>query len=101
MTEKTGASLLIVTHDIELVRMYVDKIVVMYHGDIVDVCNASRIEEEATHPYTHALTECVPTLESAGLDRLPTLDDSMLAGFGLSVSGPETIADQTPTAVSA
>jgi len=78
MTERTGASLLIVTHDIELCRMYVDTVVVMYQGEIVDICPAGRIEEEATHPYTLALTECVPTLDSAGLSRLPTLDDTLL-----------------------
>ncbi|MCM0621140.1 ABC transporter ATP-binding protein [Nocardioides bruguierae] len=81
MTERTGASLLIVTHDIDLVRLYVDKVVVMYHGEVVDVCNAGRIEEEAQHPYTLALTRCVPTLDAYNLDRLPTLDETMTAGF--------------------
>lgn len=79
MTERTGASLLIVTHDIELCRMYVDKVIVMYCGEVVDICDADRIEEQATHPYTLALTACVPTLESANLRRLPTLDDTMKA----------------------
>jgi ABC-type dipeptide/oligopeptide/nickel transport system ATPase component len=79
MTERTGASLLIVTHDIALCRMYVDKVIVMYHGEIVDICAANRIEEEATHPYTLALNECVPTLDSARLEWLPTLDEAMLA----------------------
>jgi peptide/nickel transport system ATP-binding protein len=88
MTEQNGASLLIVTHDIDLVRIYVDKVIVMYHGVVVDVCDASRIEEEATHPYTLALTRCVPTLESVDLDRLPTLDEAMLAEF-----------ERTPSAV--
>jgi len=86
MTERTGASLLIVTHDIDLVRVYVDKVVVMYHGRVVDVCNAARIEEEATHPYTLALTRCVPTLESVDLDRLPTLDETLLAGLERTVA---------------
>ncbi|MFT4262795.1 MAG: ABC transporter ATP-binding protein [Nocardioides sp.] len=89
MTEDTGASLLIVTHDIDLVRMYVDKVVVMYHGEVVDVCDADRIEEQAQHPYTLALTRCVPTLDAVHLDRLPTLDDAMLAGFGLVTTARE------------
>lgn len=75
MTQRTGASLLIISHDIELCRMYVDRVIVMYHGRIVDICRADRIEEDATHPYTRALTACVPTLSSARLHRLPTLDD--------------------------
>ncbi|HEY1701570.1 MAG TPA: ABC transporter ATP-binding protein [Trebonia sp.] len=79
MSERTGAGVLIVSHDIELCRMYVDTVIVMYQGEIVDICPADRIEEEATHPYTLALTECVPTLDSAGLRRLPTLQDTMRA----------------------
>ncbi|GAA1397681.1 ABC transporter ATP-binding protein [Pseudonocardia kongjuensis] len=79
MTDRTGAGLLVVSHDIELCRMYVDRVVVMYRGEIVDICRADRIESDATHRYTLALTSCVPTLESARADRLPTLDDTMLA----------------------
>ncbi|SMH49506.1 peptide/nickel transport system ATP-binding protein [Rathayibacter oskolensis] len=75
MTQRTGASLLIVSHDIELCRMYVDRVIVMYHGRIVDICRADRIEEDATHPYTRALTACVPTLKTARMHRLPTLAD--------------------------
>ncbi|MFW0786057.1 ABC transporter ATP-binding protein [Gordonia sp. CPCC 206044] len=78
VTERSHTSLLMVTHDIDLCRMYVDKVIVMYKGEIVDICAADRIEDEATHPYTRALTECVPTLASADLDRLPTLDHSAL-----------------------
>lgn len=81
MTHRTGAGLLVVSHDIELCRMYVDRIVVMYHGRIVDVVRAKHVEEDATHPYTLALTECVPTLESSRLRRLPSLSDEARAEF--------------------
>jgi peptide/nickel transport system ATP-binding protein len=77
MTEIEKASLLVVSHDIELCRMYVDRVIVMYHGEVVDICRADRIEEDATHPYTTALTACVPTLESSQLRKLPTLDDEI------------------------
>jgi peptide/nickel transport system ATP-binding protein len=76
-TEANDSALLIVTHDIALCREYVDKVIVMYHGEVVDVCQADRIEETATHPYTLALTACVPDLTSASLTRLPTLEDFM------------------------
>jgi ABC-type glutathione transport system ATPase component len=81
MTQRTDASLLVVSHDIELCRMYVDRIVVMYHGRIVDVVRADRVEQDATHPYTLALTRCVPTLDSARLRRLPTLSAAARAEF--------------------
>jgi peptide/nickel transport system ATP-binding protein len=86
MTRRTDASLLVVSHDIELCRTYVDRIVVMYHGRIVDACRVDRIEQDATHPYTLALTECVPTLESARLHRLPTLSDAARGELEQAVS---------------
>jgi ABC-type glutathione transport system ATPase component len=75
MTEEEGASLLIITHDIELCRQYTDRMIVLYRGEIVDVCATERIEQEATNPYTRALLSCVPTLDAADLERLPTLGE--------------------------
>ncbi|MFC5951534.1 ABC transporter ATP-binding protein [Pseudonocardia lutea] len=89
MTHRTDASLLVVSHDIELCRMYVDRIVVMYHGRIVDVVRADRVEQDARHPYTLALTECVPTLDSARLRRLPTLSDEARAEFDRVDTAPK------------
>ncbi|MCR1785848.1 ABC transporter ATP-binding protein [Nocardioides carbamazepini] len=74
LTEQSRASALVVTHDITLVSEYVDRIAVMYRGEIVEVLSARRLAA-AQHPYTRALLACVPTLASAGLDRLPTLAD--------------------------
>jgi peptide/nickel transport system ATP-binding protein len=79
MAQIEKASLIVVSHDIELCRVYVDRVIVMYKGDIVDICRADRIEEDATHPYTTALTSCVPTLGHSQLDTLPTLEDSFPA----------------------
>jgi peptide/nickel transport system ATP-binding protein len=73
MTDQEGASLLTVTHDIALCRRYTNRMIVMYHGEIVDICASQRVEEQATHPYTKGLLACVPTLAAAGMDRLPTL----------------------------
>ncbi|MCU1527959.1 MAG: Oligopeptide transport ATP-binding protein OppD [Frondihabitans sp.] len=74
MTEKLGTALLIVTHDIDLVRDYSDRLIVMYHGQIVDDCSSDRIEIEARSPYTRALVGCVPTLDDFAVEHLPTLD---------------------------
>ncbi|OLT10403.1 hypothetical protein BJF78_28900 [Pseudonocardia sp. CNS-139] len=75
MTQEEGASLLIITHDIELCRIYTDRMIVLYRGEVVDVCATAHVEQEATSPYTKALLSCVPTLEAADLDRLPTLGE--------------------------
>jgi peptide/nickel transport system ATP-binding protein len=68
-----GTTLLIVSHDILLAQEYTDRTFVMYGGRIVEQCESARLATEATHPYTIGLLRCVPTLESAGLDELPTL----------------------------
>ena len=80
LTEDFGTSLVIVSHDIHLCQEYADRIVVMLNGDLVDDVAAAHIETEATHPYTRGLVECVPTLESANLDELPTLTELREAG---------------------
>ena len=73
LAERAGTAVLIVTHDIELCRRFTDFVVVMYHGEIVEQLRSDDLEN-AKHPYTRGLLRCVPTLRSARLDQLPTLD---------------------------
>jgi peptide/nickel transport system ATP-binding protein len=74
LTEDAGASLLIISHDILLCQDYADTTMVMRHGDIVEIGPSSTLATSAVHPYTIGLLRCIPTLESAGLDELPTFD---------------------------
>jgi ABC-type dipeptide/oligopeptide/nickel transport system ATPase component len=74
LTEDAGASLLIISHDILLCQDYADTTMVMRHGDIVETGTSVTLASSAVHPYTIGLLRCVPTLESAGLDELPTFD---------------------------
>ncbi len=49
----------------------------MQAGNVVETIAAADLDH-ATHPYTRGgLLECMPTLSSAQLDRLPTLDTVM------------------------
>ncbi|PZE76593.1 ABC transporter ATP-binding protein [Curtobacterium sp. MCBD17_019] len=73
LAEQEGAAVLVISHDIELCRRFTDVVVVMYRGEIVEQI-ASRDLAEARHPYTRGLLECIPTLQSARLDELPTLE---------------------------
>jgi peptide/nickel transport system ATP-binding protein len=74
ITQRLGVALLIVTHDLDLVRRYTDRLIVMYHGRIVDDCASDRIADDARSPYTRALIDCVPTLADHDRERLQTLD---------------------------
>jgi peptide/nickel transport system ATP-binding protein len=73
LADREGTAVLMITHDIELCRRFTDFVVVMYRGEIVEQIRSADLDE-ATHPYTQGLLQCVPTLASARLEELPTLD---------------------------
>ncbi len=68
-----GTTILMVSHDIALCREYADRIVIMNEGRIVEQHSSATLEQNARHPYTIGLLRCVPTLNSIGLDQLPTM----------------------------
>lgn len=74
LTQDFGASLLVISHDIRLCQEYSDTTMVMYHGEVVETGPSATLAQTATHPYTIGLLSCIPTLESAALDELPTLE---------------------------
>jgi peptide/nickel transport system ATP-binding protein len=77
LTDESGAALLIVTHDLQLCLDYADKLCVMKDGEVVEYATAAAIRSSPQHPYTRGLMACVPTLDSADLEMLPTLDSVM------------------------
>ncbi|MEX5636054.1 ABC transporter ATP-binding protein [Parafrankia sp. FMc2] len=82
LTEESGASVLVISHDILLAQEYTDRTFVMYGGRIVEKRGSAQLATTATHPYTVGLLRCVPTLDSAELDELPTLASVAAAGAG-------------------
>jgi peptide/nickel transport system ATP-binding protein len=57
-----GTACLFITHDLNLVRQIAHRIAVMYHGDLVDVFDASDFTMADRHPYTQALLAAVSRL---------------------------------------
>jgi peptide/nickel transport system permease protein len=62
--DETGASCLLITHDIAVATELCDRILVMYAGRIVEDIDAARLWEGPAHPYTRALLAAVPDLET-------------------------------------
>ena len=56
----TGASLLLITHDLSMARTISDRMAVMYSGEIVEMGETEEIFREPLHPYTLALLDCLP-----------------------------------------
>jgi peptide/nickel transport system ATP-binding protein len=66
-----GMALLLISHDLDLVASFCDRVIIMYAGHIVETCSAKQLLA-AKHPYTRGLLECRPQLRSPR-EVLPTL----------------------------
>jgi peptide/nickel transport system ATP-binding protein len=70
VTER-GMGLIFISHDLELVATFCDRVAIMYAGRVVEVCRATELHA-ATHPYTRGLLVCLPQLDRPQ-QRLPVL----------------------------
>jgi oligopeptide/dipeptide ABC transporter ATP-binding protein len=66
LRQERGMAVLIVSHDFGVIAQVCDRVVVMYGGHVVESAPVEKIYNEPEHPYTRALLESVPELESAG-----------------------------------
>jgi peptide/nickel transport system ATP-binding protein len=60
LRERLGMSYLFVSHDLNVVRMLTDRVLVMYLGRIVEQGAAQSVFDRPAHPYTQALLSAVP-----------------------------------------
>ncbi len=66
-----GMGLIFISHDLNLVSAFCDRVLIMYAGRIVETCAADRLHE-AQHPYTRGLLNSLPRIEQPR-DRLEVL----------------------------
>ena len=66
---------LLITHDIGVVAAVSDRTLVMYGGEIVESGPTKTVLSECRHPYTRALLEATPSLDTAS-GRLATIPGS-------------------------
>jgi peptide/nickel transport system ATP-binding protein len=57
-----GLGLIFISHDLNLVRSFCDRVLVMYAGRVVESIAAADLED-AQHPYTRALLAAVPDMD--------------------------------------
>ncbi|WP_342323794.1 ABC transporter ATP-binding protein [Kosakonia sp. BYX6] len=78
--QRRQTGLLFITHDLNLVSRFCDRVLVMYAGRIVEELRASELDQ-ACHPYTQALLASQPRLrEPVETLRVPTRDPAWLNG---------------------
>lgn len=63
-----GTAIVFITHDLSLVSGFADRTMVMYAGQVVEHDTTERVVSAPSHPYTRALIDAVPTLDSLTLE---------------------------------
>jgi len=71
MIRERGMGLIFISHDLNLIASFCDRILVMYGGKVVEQIRAADLDH-AKHPYTRGLLNCLPSLDG-GQDDLPVL----------------------------
>ena len=56
-----GMGLILISHDLNLVASFCDRVLIMYAGQVVETCRASALQS-ATHPYTRGLLAALPRI---------------------------------------
>ncbi|QAX79748.1 ABC transporter ATP-binding protein [Yersinia hibernica] len=71
LVQERGLGLIFISHDINLVRSFCDRVLVMYAGRVVESIAACDLDN-AQHPYTRGLLNALPDLNNRR-DRLPVM----------------------------
>ena len=67
LTKETNTAVLLITHNMGVVRKFAEKVYVIYRGVIVEEGTKTQIFKNPGHPYTKALLKSIPKLSGKGL----------------------------------
>jgi peptide/nickel transport system ATP-binding protein len=62
LQDQFGLSYLFISHDLAVVDLVCDEVIVLYQGRIVESGAPDTLFQQAAHPYTRALMQAVPQL---------------------------------------
>ena len=71
MITERRMGLIFISHDLNLIASFCDRILIMYGGRVMEQCTADNLHQ-ARHPYTRGLLNCLPRLDG-GQDELSVL----------------------------
>ena len=73
LTKVTNTAVLLITHNMGVVRRFAEKVYVIYRGVIVEEGTKSQVFKNPGHPYTEALLQSIPKLNGT---RMPIHNDN-------------------------
>jgi oligopeptide/dipeptide ABC transporter ATP-binding protein len=68
LTRQNKMAVLLITHDLRIVKGHADRVVILYAGEVMEEGTPTDIFEHAQHPYTEGLLASMPQFESRGHD---------------------------------
>lgn len=73
LTSQYNTSIILITHDLGVVADFVDRVVVMYAGQVVEEADVFTLFEAPKHPYTKGLLNSTPRIHDMK-DKLETIE---------------------------
>jgi peptide/nickel transport system ATP-binding protein len=86
--QERGMAIMLITHNLGVVAEMADDVVVMYLGRVVEQGKVDDIFHDAKHPYTRALLQSIPSIESRPRVKLPTISGSVPHPFNRPTGCP-------------
>lgn len=88
LRERLGLTLILIAHDLSVVRYLCDRVAVMYMGRIVEIADTEALFEDPRHPYTQALLAAAPSLERKSRDDARSIGGDPPSPFDLPQGCP-------------
>ncbi len=86
--QERGMAIMLITHNLGVVAEMADDVVVMYLGRVVEEGKVDDIFHDAKHPYTKALLQSIPSIDSTPRVKLPTISGSIPHPFNRPTGCP-------------
>lgn len=83
MRERLGMAMIVISHDLGVIRETSERIAVMYHGAIVETGRTHDVLANPQHPYTRDLIRSAPTVKApiiAFIPGAPPRPDDIISG---------------------
>jgi oligopeptide/dipeptide ABC transporter ATP-binding protein len=80
LVEQSNTAMIMVSHDLDLVARYTQRVYVMYAGQIIESGKCCDVFDTPHHPYTIGLLDCVSGVKNKKQNNIKIIKDAASAG---------------------
>jgi len=81
LAETSNTAVLLITHDLRLLTRHARKVMVMYHGRVVERTTGHDLYRQPAHPYTAGLLAALPRLQNTGKGPAKAIPENALSAL--------------------